>query len=122
MKIASFIKIALFINEHKRKEIWDLRFESRTYPQPNRAAPFRSDNQKESPFMGRLRTNFARLGNPMQDCHLRKEPTLRSMLWGIGVGQHGAGRFLDSARNDRAFCCPTVEVLHRTSKSAEVGL
>lgn len=27
MKIASFIKIALFINEHKRKEIWDLRFE-----------------------------------------------------------------------------------------------
>ncbi len=27
MKIASFIKIALFINEHKRKEIWDLGFE-----------------------------------------------------------------------------------------------
>lgn len=25
MKIASFIKIALFIHEHKRKEIWDLR-------------------------------------------------------------------------------------------------
>jgi hypothetical protein len=24
--------------------------------------------------MGRLRANFARLGNPMQDCHLRKEP------------------------------------------------
>lgn len=27
MKMASFIKIALFINEHKRKEIWDLGFE-----------------------------------------------------------------------------------------------
>ena len=27
--------------------------------------------------MGRLRANFARLGNPMQDCHLRKEPALR---------------------------------------------
>lgn len=27
MKIASFIKIALFINEHKRKEIWDLRLQ-----------------------------------------------------------------------------------------------
>jgi hypothetical protein len=24
--------------------------------------------------MGRLRANFARLGNPMQDCHLWKEP------------------------------------------------
>ena len=24
--------------------------------------------------MGRLRANFARLGNPMQDCHLGKEP------------------------------------------------
>ncbi|EHO63854.1 hypothetical protein HMPREF9453_00214 [Dialister succinatiphilus YIT 11850] len=24
------------------------------------------------------------------------------------------------ARNDRAFCCPTVEVLHRTSKWGEV--
>ena len=30
--------------------------------------------------MGRLRANFARLGNPMQDCHLRKEPTLRDSL------------------------------------------
>ena len=27
--------------------------------------------------MGRLRANFARLGNPMQDCHLGKEPALR---------------------------------------------
>ena len=26
--------------------------------------------------MGRLRANFARLGNPMQDCHLRKEPNV----------------------------------------------
>ena len=25
--------------------------------------------------MGRLRANFTRLGNPMQDCHLRKEAT-----------------------------------------------
>ena len=24
--------------------------------------------------MGRLRANFARLGNPMQDCHQWKEP------------------------------------------------
>lgn len=32
MKIASFIKIALFINEHKRKEIWDLRFEGLLCP------------------------------------------------------------------------------------------
>ena len=39
-----------------------------------RPAPFRSGNQKEGPFMGRPRANFARLGNPMQDCHLRKEP------------------------------------------------
>ena len=30
--------------------------------------------------MGRLMANFARLGNPMQDCHLRKEPTLCSYL------------------------------------------
>jgi hypothetical protein len=30
--------------------------------------------------MGRLRANFARLGNPMQDCHLRKEPALRDSL------------------------------------------
>ncbi len=45
-----------------------------------RPAPFRSGNQKESPFMGRLRANFARLGNPMQDCHLWKEPTLRDWL------------------------------------------
>jgi hypothetical protein len=45
-----------------------------------RPAPFRSDKQKEGPFMGRLRANFARLGNPMQDCHLRKEPTLRNLL------------------------------------------
>ena len=30
--------------------------------------------------MGRLRANFARLGNPMQDCHLRKEPALRPYL------------------------------------------
>ena len=52
----------------------------RTYPQPYRAAPFRSGKQKESPFMGRLRANFARLGNPMQDCHLRKEPALRDCL------------------------------------------
>jgi hypothetical protein len=28
--------------------------------------------------MGRLRANFARLGNPMQDCHLWKEPALRA--------------------------------------------
>ena len=39
-----------------------------------RPAPFRSGKQKEGPFMGRLRDNFARLGNPMQDCHLVKEP------------------------------------------------
>ena len=39
-----------------------------------RPAPFRSSKQKEGPFMGRLRANFARLGNPMQNCHLRKEP------------------------------------------------
>ena len=45
-----------------------------------RPAPFRSGKQKEGPFMGRLRANFARLGNPMQDCHLRKEPTLRNLL------------------------------------------
>ena len=30
--------------------------------------------------MGRLRANFARFGNPMQDCHLRKEPALRDYL------------------------------------------
>ena len=30
--------------------------------------------------MGRLRAYFARLGNPMQDCHLRKEPALRAFL------------------------------------------
>gem|GEM_PF-6051301 len=30
--------------------------------------------------MGRLRANFARLGNPMQDCHLRKEPALWDYL------------------------------------------
>ncbi len=30
--------------------------------------------------MGRLRVNFARLGNPMQDCHLGKEPALRAIL------------------------------------------
>ena len=30
--------------------------------------------------MGSLRANFARLGNPMQDCHLRKEPALRACL------------------------------------------
>ena len=30
--------------------------------------------------MGRLRANFARLGNPMQDCHLGKEPALRDWL------------------------------------------
>ncbi len=53
----------------------------RTYPQPCRAAPFRSGNQKEGPFMGRLRANFARLGNPMQDCHQRKEPALRAFLF-----------------------------------------
>ena len=29
--------------------------------------------------MGRLRANFARLGNPMQDCHLRKEPYVTGM-------------------------------------------
>ena len=46
-----------------------------------RSAPFRSGKQKEGPFMGRLRADFARLGNPMQDCHLRKEPALRSILW-----------------------------------------
>ena len=49
-------------------------------PQPYWAAPFRSGKQKEGPFMGRLRANFARLGNPMQDCHLRKEPALRNSL------------------------------------------
>ena len=57
-------------------------FVTQTYPQPYRAASFRSGRQKEGPFMGRLRANFARLGNPMQDCHLRKEPALRSMLSG----------------------------------------
>ena len=41
-----------------------------------RPAPFRSGKQKEGPFMGRLRANFARLGNPMQDCHLGKEPNV----------------------------------------------
>ena len=41
-----------------------------------RPAPSRSGKQKEGPFMGRLRANFARLGNPMQDCHLRKEPNV----------------------------------------------
>ena len=51
----------------------------RTYPQPYRAAPFRSGKQKEDPFMGRLRANFSRLGNPMQDCQLRKEPALRDL-------------------------------------------
>ena len=30
--------------------------------------------------MGRLRANFARLGNPMQDCHLWKEATLQDWL------------------------------------------
>ena len=39
-----------------------------------RPAPSQLGKQKEGPFMGRLRANFARLGNPMQDCHLRKEP------------------------------------------------
>ena len=43
-----------------------------------RPSPFRSGKQKEGPFMGRLRANFARLGNPMQDCHLRKEPDCSS--------------------------------------------
>ena len=38
-----------------------------------RPAPSRSGKQKVGPFMGRLRANFARLGNPMQDCHLGKE-------------------------------------------------
>ena len=36
--------------------------------------------QKESALMGRLGAYLAQLGNPMQDCHLRKEPALRSML------------------------------------------
>ena len=35
--------------------------------------------------MGRLRANFARLGNPMQDCHLRKEPALRDCLPALRV-------------------------------------
>ena len=46
-----------------------------------RPAPFRSGKQKEGPFMGRLRANFARLGNPMQDCHLRKEPYVTSFTF-----------------------------------------
>ena len=50
--------------------------------------------------MGRLWANFARLGNPMQDCHLRKEPALRSILWSHWRGAHGGGRFRGSARND----------------------
>ena len=43
-----------------------------------RPAPSRSGKQKESTFMGRLWANIARLGNPMQDCHLGKEPALRA--------------------------------------------
>ena len=57
--------------------------------------------------MGRLRANFARLGNPMQDCHLRKEPDIVPRnVSPTYDGQHGAGGFLDSAsdpRNDSAF-------------------
>ncbi len=48
----------------------------RTYPQGYRPAPSRSGKQKEGPFMGRLWVNCARLGNPMQDCHLGKEPDI----------------------------------------------
>ena len=50
----------------------------RTYPQGYRPAPSRSGKQKEGPFMGRLWVNCARLGNPMQDCRLRKDPALRA--------------------------------------------
>ena len=50
-----------------------------------RPAPSRSGKHKEGPFMGRLRANFARLGNPMQDCHLRKEPALRDCLPALRV-------------------------------------
>ena len=45
---------------------------------PLRGAPSRSGKQKEGPFMGRLRANIARLGNPMQDCHLWKGPDCSS--------------------------------------------
>ena len=54
--------------------------------------------------MGRLRANFARLGNPMQDCHLRKEPcvtfyAVRPLGWNSMVrGDFGAS--LRYARND----------------------
>lgn len=52
--------------------------------------------------MCRLRANFARLGNPMQDCHLGKEPdsSADTVIVTTG-GLHGGGRFLDFARNDR---------------------
>ena len=47
--------------------------------------------------MGRLRANFARLGNPMQDCHLRKEPALRDFLPALIV-------ILSEAKNLGTLC------------------
>ena len=58
----------------------ELRFECRC-SSGLRPAPSRSGKQKEGALMGRLGAYLARLGNPMQDCHLGKEPALRSMLW-----------------------------------------
>ena len=48
--------------------------------------------------MGRLRANFARLGNPMQDCHLGKEPALRAPLPGHSERKR---RILGSVASDR---------------------
>ena len=53
-----------------------------------RPAPSQLGKQKEGPFMGRLRANFARLGNPMQDCQLRKEPYVTGFTF-VSPKPHG---------------------------------
>ena len=59
---------------------------------------YEGKNDNDTPLLLYAAPYFARLGNPMQDCHQRKEPALRSMLWGQwSEEEHGGRRFLDSA-------------------------
>ena len=72
-----------------------------------RPAPSRSGKQKEGPFMGRLRANIARLGNPMQDCHLGKEPALReSPSYCISHAKHDGSEKHKTGPAARRKCTP----------------